>query len=148
MAVGDHDGWVRSTDVPHAGMVRSVPLSWFDAHWPALHYVGWAEDLGNMHIPWLAATPLPPPPPPPPPTDPEAWMGTIDAISPAAAAAIGTQTSIAVWERYEPGGKRLTNHIAETNANTAALVKQNKWIMDAIKAIAAKQGVTLPPPPA
>ena len=44
---------IRSTDVQSSGRVSTVPLSWFDSHWPSLHYAGWAEDLNGILIPYL-----------------------------------------------------------------------------------------------
>jgi hypothetical protein len=49
----DTNGRVRSTDVTAAGLVSTVDLGWFDVHWPALHYEGWAEDLNGVLIPYL-----------------------------------------------------------------------------------------------
>lgn len=74
IALSTGGGYVRSTDAPVAGWVRTMPLSWFDTHWPSLHFVGWAEDLNEQRISWLSTTPAPSPPPspspPPPPTEP------------------------------------------------------------------------------
>lgn len=50
---GGNNPKIRSTDVQYAGAVSEVPLSWFDAHWPGLHYVGWTESLNGVTIPYL-----------------------------------------------------------------------------------------------
>jgi len=150
IALSTGGGYVRSTDVPYAGMVRTLPLSWFGTHWPNLHYAGWTEDLNGATIKWLAQAPPPPSPepaPPPPQTPGDEWMGTIDAISQAAAQTIGVQTSIQMWERYKPGGKSPVTHIYETNVGVQNIVQQVEWLMDATAAIAAHQGVVLPPRP-
>lgn len=61
------DGDVRSTDVPHAGLIGTVPLDWFGTHWTNLHYEGWAEDLNETTIGYLSTTPTPVPDPAPTP---------------------------------------------------------------------------------
>jgi hypothetical protein len=43
------DGMVISTDLPAAGYVSEVPLSWIQAKW-GLTYLGWTEDLEGIRV--------------------------------------------------------------------------------------------------
>jgi hypothetical protein len=49
VAVSLGGGWIISTDLPAAGYVSEVPLSWVQAQW-GLTYLGWTEDLEGVRV--------------------------------------------------------------------------------------------------
>jgi hypothetical protein len=53
IALHTSGGRIRSTDVLSGGLVSTVPLEWFDQHWPGLRYVGWTEDVNGVALPYL-----------------------------------------------------------------------------------------------
>lgn len=57
----DGEPLIRSTDVGGRGIMGTVPLSWFKAHWPLLHWLGWSKTISGRKIDGLKPAPVPAP---------------------------------------------------------------------------------------